>query len=74
MDPASAIIAFITSLPDLIKLGQEMMIFINHASGNDPQGYVKKVGEAFSKLNQAQTQEERQDAAQEISNAISGIG
>ncbi len=74
MDPASAIFAFLTSLPDLIKLGQELMIFVNHASGNDPQGYVKTVGEAISQLNKAQTQEERQNAAQAISNAIVGLG
>lgn len=73
MDPASAILAFIGSIPDLIKLGQELMTFINHASGNDPQGYVKRVGSAFAQLNQAQSHEERQNAAKTVADAISGL-
>lgn len=73
MGIGTAIIGFLSSLPDIIKLIQEAMIFINHISGNDPQGFIKKVGEAMAQLNAAKTEKEREDAAKAIADAIHGI-
>lgn len=81
----AGIIALLTALPELAKLlnqiGPELsnlikqfVKWINHTTGNDPQGYIKKVGEAFSTLNNAQTEEERQKAAQAIAKAIRNLG
>jgi hypothetical protein len=82
--PIAAIIAILQALPELLKLIEQLgpelanlvkqlVAYINHASGNDPQGYVKKVGEALAKLNGAKTQQERQDAAKAIADAIHGL-
>lgn len=73
MSAASAFLALIAALPDLIKLGQEFMKFLNHASGGDAQGYVKNLGDAFATLNAAKTPEERQNAAQKIAKAIGSM-
>lgn len=73
MGIGTAIIGFLSSLPDIIKLIQEAMTFINHISGNDPQGFIKKVGEAMAQLNAAKTEKEREDAAKAIADAIHGI-
>ncbi len=61
------------ALPELLSLFKTFAGWINKISGNDPQGFIKKVGEAFSQLNAAKTQEERVNAAKAISDAISGI-
>lgn len=73
MDPLSALVALATALPDLINLGKELIAYLDKASGNDAQGYVKKVGAAMSALNAAQTQEDRQNAAKAIADAIAGL-
>lgn len=71
---ASAILAFLTALPDLAKLGTELMTWLKHVSGNDPQGFVKGLGEAMAQLNAAETDEERQRAAKAISDQLRGLG
>lgn len=60
-------------IPDLVKLGQESWAWLKSASGNDPKGYVKKVGAAMKQLNDAQTDEDRQNAAAQIADAIAGL-
>lgn len=73
MDPLTAFVAFVQAIPDLIELGKELITFLNQASGNDPQGYVQKVGAAMKSLNAAQTVEDRQNAAKLIADAIAGL-
>lgn len=73
MDIISGIAAFFTSLPKLIELVQSFIVWINHVSGNDPQGYAKALAEALNKLNAAQSQEERQDAAKALADVIQGL-
>lgn len=80
MNWATALLAVLQALPelaklgpDLVMLGQEFMTWLKHASGNDPQGYIKKVGQAFAQLNLAQTVEDRQNAAKAIADAIQGL-
>lgn len=66
-------LAFLRILPDLVSLIKQFMVWINHVSGNDPQGFIKSVGEAFQKLNVAETPEERKDAAKSIATVISRL-
>lgn len=81
----AAIIAGLTALPgivklieqlgpDLVSIGKGFGTWVNHVTGNDPQGMVKKVGQAFSQLNDAKSQQDRQAAAQAIALAIKGLG
>lgn len=60
-------------IPDILTAFREFTTWLNHVSGNDPQGYVKRVGGAMSKLNNASTDQERTDAAKAIADAISGL-
>lgn len=69
----SAIGGFFTALPDIIKMIQAGAVWINHVSGNDPAGLVKRVGAAMNQLNLAQTQQERIDAAAAIAASISNL-
>lgn len=73
MGIVGAITGFFTALPDIVKLIKEASVWINHVSGNDPQGFVKRVGEAMTQLNQAKTDKERQDAAKSIADAINKL-
>lgn len=81
----AAIIAGLTALPgivklieqlgpDLVSIGKGFGTWINHVTGNDAQGFVKKVGQAFSQLNDAKTEKDKQDAAQAIAKVIQGLG
>lgn len=68
----AAILALLQSLPTILGMIKDLMSFINKVSGNDPQGFIIKVGKAFSQLNDAKTQEERIAAAKAISDSITG--
>lgn len=63
MQILAAVAAALTALPELIKLAREVFAFFKHLAGDDPQGYVRDLGSAFEKLNQAKTAEDRQNAA-----------
>lgn len=80
----AAILAALTALPELLKLieqlgpelgvlGMNFVAWIKHVSGNDAQGYIKKVGEAMAAATNAKSVQERQDAAQKIADAIHGL-
>lgn len=80
----AAIIALLTALPDIVKLVEQLgpelgkmvtnlVAYLKHVSGNDAQGYIKQVGEAFAKATSAKTVEERQNAAKAIADAIHGL-
>jgi len=80
----AGIIALLTALPELLKLVEQigpelgtlmtnLVGYIKHVSGNDPQGYVKAVGAAMAQATAAKTVQERQDAAKAIANAIHGL-
>lgn len=73
MGIGSAIMGFLTALPDIVKLVQSGMTWLNHVSGNDPQGLVKKIGAAMTQLNNAQTVAERQAAAKAIADSLRGL-
>jgi hypothetical protein len=69
----AAILGVLSALPDIIKLGQQFGVWINHVSGNDPQGFIKQVGAAMAELNNAKTVEDRQNAAKSIADALHGL-
>lgn len=73
MGIGSALIGLFSSLPQLLKLGSSVWTWLLKVSGNDPQSYIAKVGDAMAKLNIAQTDEERQAAAQAIAESIHGL-
>lgn len=74
MDAISAILALLQAIPGLVDLFKEAVAYIEHASGGDVQGFIKKLGDAIDQLKAAQTEEERQNAARAISDAIRGLG
>lgn len=70
---ASAILGLLQALPELLNLGKQFMAWLNQVSGNDPKGFVKKIGQAVSELNDAKTPEERKNAAKSIADVISRL-
>lgn len=73
MTTISIILGALTALPDLIKFLGQVMTWLNAISGNDPKGYVVKLGAAMKELNEAESDEDRQKAARAISDAIAGL-
>lgn len=69
----ASVLAFLGAVPSLIALFKEGMAFLNKISGNDPQGFIKKLGDAFALLNKAETPEEKTDAAKAIASSIAGL-
>lgn len=69
----SALVGFLTAFPQFISLLTEIWGYLNKVSGNDPAGYISKLGAAFSALNAAQTQDEHAQAAKALADSISGI-
>lgn len=73
----SVLLAVLTALPDLLsllqKIGPELeslLAWIKHEAGDDLPGYLNQVGQAFSLLREAQTAEQKQNAAQAIADMI----
>lgn len=69
----AAIIGLLTALPDLIKMINGFVGWINKVSGNDVAGYVVKLSAAFAQLNNAKTPEDSAAAAKAIAEAIAGM-
>ena len=72
MSYLALILAFLKVLPQLLGLVSQFMNWLMHELGKDNQGKVKQISDAFSKLNSAQSQQERTDAAKAIADAIAG--
>lgn len=70
MGIGAAIVGFFSALPDMIKLVQQLMTWVEHVSGNDTQGFIQKVTLAFQQLNEAKTPLEKQDAAKSIADLV----
>ena len=67
---AAAILGFLTALPELLQLLKSFMAWMNHVSGNDPQGFAKELGAVFTQLSEAKTDEEKTAAAKSIADFI----
>ena len=69
----SAIIGFLTALPDMVSLVTRFISWVNQVSGNNPQAWIKNIGVAFDALRAAETTEEKLLAAKSIADTISGL-
>lgn len=69
----SAILGFLSALPQLLSMIQSLMTWLNHVSGNDLQGFIVKSGQAFDQLAQAKTEADHAAAAKNISDLIRGM-
>lgn len=67
-----AIIGFLTSLPELLKLAKNIWAWFEKVSGGDTAGFIAKTNEAFTLLNKAKTEAEMIEAAKAIQAAIKG--
>lgn len=68
-----ALIGFFTALPQLLTMIQNGWAALVKLSGGDVAGYINNLGQAFSQLSQAKTQEEHANAAKAIADAISNM-
>lgn len=66
----TAVLGFLTALPELIKLVNSMWAYINRVSGNDAQGWIVKMGAAFDDLNAAKTEADHAAAAKALADLI----
>lgn len=73
MGIVEAITGFFSALPEMVKLIQAFWVWIVHVSGNDPKGFVKKVGAAMDQLNAAKTEQDRINAAKSIADLINSL-
>lgn len=64
----TAILGFFTALPGIIMLIQQFMGWLNTISGSNPQVLISELGQTFSQLNAAKTQEDRLNAAKNLAN------
>lgn len=69
----AAILGLLKSLPEIISLLKEVWSYINKISGNDPAGFIVKVGVAFNQLNAAQTKEDYEAVAKILADTIAHI-
>ena len=60
----------LAALPELLKLGMALGKFLKDTFGDNPKKFIKDAGEAFDKLNKAETQGQRYDAARDIQSLI----
>lgn len=65
-----AIIGVLTALPELLKLLNGLGKFLKDTFGDNPKKFIKDAGEAFEKLNKAETKPERYAAARDIQSLI----
>jgi hypothetical protein len=68
----ASVLAFLGSIPEIIALLKAFVTYINKVSGNDPAGYIAKIGQAFAQLNAAQTQKDYSNAAKALADSIAG--
>lgn len=77
----AGILAFLEALPGILtimqKVGPEVSqlasnvwAYLLHATGEDLQGLVLSINESLSQLNNAKTDQEKQDAAKQIADII----
>ena len=69
----TAVVGFFTALPGIVVLIENFTGWLNQVSGNSPGTLIAELGEAFSKLAAAKTEQEKSDASQNLSNLISRI-
>lgn len=71
MDPVTQ--ALLQLAPELISLGQNVVAWLNKVGIDDPKQFATDLGDAFAKLSAAQTQEDKQNAAQNLANCFARL-
>lgn len=69
----TAILGFLSSLPEILSTIKQIAAWLNKVSGGDPKGFIVKVGAVMAQLNKAESHEERQDAAKAIADLIARL-
>jgi hypothetical protein len=69
----AAITGFLAALPQLISLITNFMGWVNRVSGNDPAGFINKIGDAFKQLSEAQSDADHAAAAKALADAIGNL-
>ena len=64
----------LSALPQLISLVKELVGFLNKQFGDNWPKYLADSGEAFKKLNEAKTPEEKVEAAKALQSLIGRWG
>lgn len=62
--------AVIKLIPQIFSVLKELMSFIQKTFGDTPEKFLKDAGEAFSKYNNAKTDEEKVDAIKSLQSLI----
>lgn len=62
--------AVIKLIPQLFSVLKEVFSFIQRTFGDTPEKFLRDAGEAFAKLNAADTPEKKQEAARAIQGLI----
>lgn len=73
MGVGSAILGFLSALPQLVKLAWNVWEFIKKIAGDDPAGFIKQSAETFDFLSKAETPEQKREAARRIQDLIRGL-
>ena len=61
------------ALPGMVALIRSFISWVNAVSGNNPQAFIAQLGQAFSQLANAKTQEDHANAAQALAAAVSRL-
>lgn len=67
------ILAFLGSVPALLKLIEEMGKFLKEKFGDSPDKFIKSSTEAFKQYNEAKTQEEKDEAFKKVYDLVNRI-
>lgn len=66
----AAILGVLAALPELLKLMNGLGKFLKDTLGDNPKKFIKDAGDAFEKLNKAETKPQRIAAARDIQSLI----
>lgn len=64
------ILAFLGAIPALLELFKELSKFLKDTFGDNPRKFIRDSGEAFKKLNESKTKEEKYEAAKGLQDLI----
>lgn len=62
--------AVLKLIPQLFSVLKEVFAFIQKTFGDTPEKFLRDAGEAFSKFNQAKTEQEKVDALRSLQSLI----
>lgn len=69
----TALIGFLTALPQIMTAITSVMTWLNKITGNNPGAIISKIGSAFDALNTAQTDADKTAAAKGLADVIANL-